>query len=141
MYGNHPVCHLLFSIHFLVDKEEASIEEIPLESTDACMEAIQEKSFQTSADLSLYTPRKKNLRKLLQRKRRKICVLNNCIQNSSTIPKKMTKLQKVNKAFQLLEGVISPNLLDFVKKQLTLSLKKKKGRRYDEAFKAWALTL
>lgn len=44
-------------------------------------------------------------------------------------------------AFELLEGVIPKEFLAFIKKQINLSLKNKHGKRYDNAYKAWALTL
>ena len=63
------------------------------------------------------------------------------VSNNSSPSKKLTKTQKADKAFKLLEGSISPDFLSFIKKQVALSLKKKKGRRYDDYFKAWALSL
>ena len=53
----------------------------------------------------------------------------------------MTKLAKANKAFKLLKGTISPDFLALIKKQVSLAFKKKQGRRYDDSFKAWALSL
>ena len=45
------------------------------------------------------------------------------------------------KALELLDGVISPELHNFLKCQIKLSSQKPKGCRYDDAFKAWALNL
>ena len=49
--------------------------------------------------------------------------------------------KRIQKAFQLLEGVLPSNLLDFMKKQAHLSNKKARGKRYDNNFKAWAHSL
>ena len=53
----------------------------------------------------------------------------------------MSKVQKVDAAIELLDGIVSQKLLDFLHKQVILSLNKRKGRRYDNAFKAWAISL
>ena len=123
---------------------EPSNAEAPSEDANICMESVpkeEDKSSQTSADLSQYTPPKKSLRKLLQRKRRRISRLTSTSQSNKPTLKKMTKSQKANVALQSLEGILSQELLDFVKKQVTLSLNRRKGRRYDTTFKAWALSL
>ena len=101
----------------------------------------KEKCCQTTHFLSQNTPRKQKLRKLLRRKRHQITSLSSTSFSSNSSPKKMTKLAKANKAFKLLEGTISPDFLAFIKKQVSLALKKKQGRRYDDSFKAWALSL
>ena len=80
------------------------------------------------------------LRNLLQRKRREISTLKS-LQCANLISGTKSKLDNANTAFQLLKGVISQSFLDFLQKQVTLSVNRKKGRRYDNAFKAWALTL
>ena len=99
------------------------------------------KSSQTDPSLSQNTPRKRKLRKLIKKKRLQITSLSTNVSNNSSPSKKLTKTQKADKAFKLLEGSISPDFLSFIKKQVALSLKKKKGRRYDDSFKAWALSL
>jgi len=99
-----------------------------------------DKSSQTTPNLSQNTPRKKMLCNLLQRKRREISTLKS-LQCANLISGTKSKLDNANTAFQLLEGVISQSFLDFLQKQVTPSVNKKKGRRYDNAFKAWALTL
>ena len=63
------------------------------------------------------------------------------LQCANSISGTKSKLDNANTAFQLLKVVISQNVLDFLQKQVTLSVNRKKGRRYDHAFKAWALTL
>ena len=98
-----------------------------------------DKSSQTTPNLSQNTPRKKMLRNLLQRKRREIPTLKS-LQFANLISGTTSKLDNANTAFQLLKGVISQNLLDFLQKQVTRSVNRKKGR-YDNASKAWALTL
>ena len=109
--------------------------EISSDTTQAC---------QTPATLSVDTPRKRRLRKMLKAKKNKISALSSKLagRKSSfpTSPIKSTG-KRIQKAFQLLEGVLPSNLLDFKKKQAHLSNKKARGKRYDNNFKAWALSL
>ena len=61
---------------------------------------------------------------------------------TKTSPSKgLKKAQRIKKALKLLEGVVSSDLLNFLKTQLKLSCYHSKGRRFDDNFKAWALTL
>ena len=85
------------------------------------------KSSQTDPSLSQNTPRKRKLRKLIKKKRLQITSLSTNVSNNSSPSKKLTKTQKADKAFKLLEGSISPDFLSFIQKQVALSLKKKKG--------------
>ena len=100
-------------------------------------------SVQTPDSLSASTPRKNKLRSIVTTKRKKIAHLRKKIKSEkqTNALHTLTKAQKITKAFQLLEGAITPELLTFIKKQVSLSSVKKKGRRYDDSYKAMALSL
>ena len=95
--------------------------------------------------MSVNTPRKQKLRKTIRAKAKTVSLLKSKLKAMKTrfptSPKKLSKFQKTKKALALLEGVVPSELLDFIKKQVHFSKFKSKGRRYDIAFKAWALTL
>eukprot|EP00794_Sanderia_malayensis_P010405 gene10405-11493_t len=56
-------------------------------------------------------------------------------------PQKVNNSKKVEKAFKLLEGLLSQELLSFMKQQVSLCQMKKKGRRYNDSFKALATSI
>ena len=135
------MCLLVVSLSDnIMQDEELAVPADSCETTGELEGDTGDKSSQTTPNLSQNTPRKKMLRTLLQRKRREISTLKS-LQCANLISGTKSKLDNANTAFQLLKGVISQNLLDFLQKQVTLSVNRKKGRRYDNAFKAWALTL
>ena len=100
-------------------------------------------SVQTPDSLSASTPRKNKLRSNVTTKREKTAHLRKKIKSEKqkNALQNLTKAQKSTKAFQLLEGAITPELLTFIKNQVSLSSVKKKGRRYDYSYKAMALSL
>ena len=135
------MCLLVVSLSDnIMQDEELAVPADSCETTGEREGDTEDKSSQTTPNLSQNTPRKKMLRTLLQRKRREISTLKS-LQCANLISGTKSKLDNANTAFQLLKGVISQNLLDFLQKQVTLSVNRKKGRRYDNSFKAWALTL
>eukprot|EP00794_Sanderia_malayensis_P009405 gene9405-10393_t len=56
-------------------------------------------------------------------------------------PQKVNNSEKFEKAFKFLDGLVSQELLSFMKKQVSLCQVKKKGRRYNDSFKALAISI
>ena len=67
------------------------------------------------------TPRKKKLRNILKQKNQKLRRLSSKLITKTSPSKGLKKAQKIKKALKLLEGVVSPDLLNFLKTQLKLS--------------------
>ena len=109
--------------------------DVPSAVSEAC---------QTPQELTAGTPCKKKLRKLLRHRRESVSRLNKKIRalhSDISIVKGGDRSCRAKKALSLFEGVVSPELIDFMEKQVKLSKHRGKGRRYDTAFKAWSLTL
>ena len=106
-------------------------------------EVTNDMSVQTPDSLSASTPWKSKLRSIVTTKRKNIAHRRKKIKSEkqTNALQNLTKAQKSTKAFQLLEGAITPELLTFSKKQVSLSSVKKKGRRYDDSYKGMALRL
>ena len=83
------------------------------------------------------------MRSIVTTKRKQIAHLRKKIKSEkqTNALQNLPKAQKSTKAFQLLEGAITPELCTFIKKQVSLSSVKKKGRRYDDLYQAMALSL
>eukprot|EP00794_Sanderia_malayensis_P008346 gene8346-9247_t len=107
--------------------------------------ATYDQSVQTPCSLSAYTPRKRKLKKLVVKKRKAIYALESRLKAKKSVfpisPQKVNNSKKVEKAFKLLEGLVSQELLSFMKKQVSLCQVKKKGRRYNDSFKALAISI
>ena len=72
-----------------------------------------DKASQITPNLSQNTPQEKMLQNMLQRKRREISTLKS-LQCAKSLSGTKSNLDNANRAFQLLKGVISQNLLDFI---------------------------
>ena len=96
----------------------------------------------SQVQLTAHTPRKTNLRRLLKKMRNRNYYLKQKIKSlAKTAKSKFNRVQKINNAFELLEGLVSPELLEFLKTQTRLANKRPKGKRYAIEFKAWASNL
>ena len=114
----------------------AAFEEIA--SSETCSKATQ-----TTSILSADSPRKHRLRTLIGKKRKEIYSLKSKMSSMrATISVSPRKLKKIpNATRNLLEDVVSEDLLTFIQKQVKLSTVKKHGRRYDESLKALAISI
>ena len=99
-------------------------------------------SSQTPLDLTSNTHRNAKLKGLLKSKCQQLRRLSHKLKHVKTTKiGSISRANRIQRAPKLLDGIVSPDLLSFLKQQLKFSTLKSKGRNYDNNFKAWALTL
>jgi hypothetical protein len=97
---------------------------------------MQDSICQTSSDLSKNTPRKTKQRKVIDSQRKKIRRLEEALKK-----KKPARQGKKDRTLQEALDKLPKNLAHFVRMQLELHSKKKKGRRYSPQMKSIAVSL